>query len=437
MKFLVVTIGAFFLTASVAMAQENVQTFGTIRLEDPSTQGSTISIVPPTGIVPYSLVLPASAADGTWQLLFNVTGSMATASWAPTAFPLGNPTEIPYFNSSSSLVGNPLFTWNNTTQTLSLSGATGSSTLFSMSKTGTLTATHSTLAISNTATSSTANVNKTVLQVVASGAMGSNSAVTGLDVDVAGGTNNYAALFRNGRVGIGLGTSLPNTGIDNATDAANRELNFTGTLQTGTNLNNNFEFNTGNRSSFIRIATTGLGGDFVITGIAGGQSGKYINLYNATSETMILRHDNTSSLAANRILTPTSVDLSIPPRTGVTIQYSSVAERWYVVAAGVSSYNTFATDSKTVTTADKLLPSDRASYIIVTNNNTNNLDCDLEAGVAVGQLVCVQNSGPLTIRSVDGSLINVFGTTLSLAADASVIFIWDGSKWIQAARASG
>jgi hypothetical protein len=152
---------------------------------------------------------------------------------------------------------------------------------------------------------------------------------------------------------------------------------------------------------------------------------------------MVFEHENTGSLAANRFITPTGYDLSIPPRTGVIVQYSATAQRWYVMAAGVSSYNTFATDIKTVTNTDYTLPTSSAAYILVNNNNGNNFDIALEDGVAVGQIICVQCNGPNSIRLVDGGNINVFGTTMTLPNEAAVLFIWDGTKWIQAARATG
>ncbi len=416
--------------------QQSAETFGTIRLEHHEAPGATISLMPPSGVTNYSLTLPATASVGTWQLAFSVDNGSGTSYWAPAGAPVGMPTHIPYFSAPTTLTGNPLHTWNDATSTLQVSGTTSSSTLFSISKSGTLSTSHTSLVLSNTATSATANVNKTAMLIAASGTMGANSNVVGVDVDVAGGTNNIAALFRNGRVGFGLGTSLPVVGFDNAADASNREFSYTGALSVGTTPNHNMEFTTGNRASFIRIATTGLTDDFRITGMAGGQDGKYVHLVNATNQTMIIRHDNTGSSAANRFITTTQYDLSLPPRTGAAMQYSATAQRWLVVSAGVSSYNALAFNSKTVTTGDDLLPTSNAAYILVNNSAGNNFRVYFEDGIALGQIICVQNNGPNSLRISDGTTINVEGTNLSMPTEAAVLFIWDGAKWNQMAAAS-
>jgi hypothetical protein len=436
LSFLVVVFVPCMIAPLALVAQQSAETFGTIRLEHHETPGATISLMPPSGVTNYALTLPATTSVGTWQLGFSVNSAAGTAYWAPAGAPVGLPTHIPYFSDPTTLTGNPLHTWNDGASTLSVNGTTSSSTLFSIAKSGTLSSSHNSMVLSNTATSATASVNKTALVVSASGAMGSASAVTGVDVDVAGGTNNVAALFRNGRVGVGLGTSLPVVGFDNATDASNREFNYTGALSVGTTPNHNVEFTAGNRASFIRIATTGLSGDFQITGLAGGQDGKYIHLVNATNQTMILRHDNTGSSAANRFITTTQYDLSLPPRTGAAIQYSATAQRWLVVSAGVSSYTALAFNSKTVTTGDDQLPTSNAAYVLVNNSAGNNFRVYFEDGIALGQIICVQNNGPNSLRISDGATINVEGVNLSMPTEAAVLFIWDGAKWNQMAAAS-
>lgn len=437
LRFIGIVLALFCIAGSV-LAQVSSETFGQIRLEDPGTPGQAVSLRPPSGITPYTLIFPASMANGSWVLTHTADNNIGIGTWQPWTGISGTATQIPYFSSATQLTGNASLTWDNSNQALSLTGTTGNSNLLSVAKSGTVTADNTVLSLSHTATSVTSGVDKTVLAISASGSVSTGATVTGIDVNVAGGTVNYAALFRSGRVGVGLGASgLPNTQFDIAEDAATRELNYTGTLNVGTTFNNNLEFNTGNRAAFIRVATTGLTNDYSITGLAGGTDGKHINIFNATNQTMVFEHENTGSLAANRFITPTGYDLSIPPRTGVIVQYSATAQRWYVMAAGVSSYNTFATDIKTVTNTDYTLPTSSAAYILVNNNNGNNFDIALEDGVAVGQIICVQCNGPNSIRLVDGGNTNVFGTTMTLPNEAAVLFIWDGTKWIQAARATG
>jgi hypothetical protein len=53
---------------------------------------------------------------------------------------------------------------------------------------------------------------------------------------------------------------------------------------------------------------------------------------------MTLKHQNASSTAANRIRIPNNIDLDISTNGSVTLQYSSVLNRWLVVGfTGASS----------------------------------------------------------------------------------------------------
>lgn len=83
-------------------------------------------------------------------------------------------------------------------------GVTNPNAVFETNATGAKTATYIGNSISNTATSATNAISKTGLDVQSTGVWNGVSAVNvGLNVNVSGGTTNYAALFNGGNVGIG------------------------------------------------------------------------------------------------------------------------------------------------------------------------------------------------------------------------------------------
>ncbi len=239
---------------------------------------------------------------------------------------------------------------------------------------------------------------------------------------------NYAALFTSGSVGIG--TSAPNTMLDVVEDVAYRELNYTTTLSA---TSNDLEFNTGNKASYVRIGTQT--GAFTITGLGGGSTGKIMTIYNASGKTMILKHDNTGSAAANRIINSTTATLYIDDKGSVTLAYSGTDSRWIVTATMGALGMTPTQTTKTVTTTDKTLPSSDNNYIRVTNNS-GTITPTFEDGSYVGQILVIQNDGPNSLTILDTTNVEINGGTVTLGAKDVVTLVWNGTKWYQIAAES-
>jgi hypothetical protein len=122
--------------------------------------------------------------------------------------------------------------------------------------------------------------------------------------------------------GVGINAATPNTVLDVNGDFALRISSFTAGAT-----NNNIVIGS---SSFIRI--TGPGATFNINGIAGGVDGKMIILYNATSSDMYLNHQNTGSIAANRIICSDLANALVKRSGCAVLIYSSTDSRWIVVS---------------------------------------------------------------------------------------------------------
>jgi hypothetical protein len=126
----------------------------------------------------------------------------------------------------------------------------------------------------------------------------------------------------NKRLSVGAGTA-PNTGVDIAKDLATREYNYSTSLS-GTNNDVNFD-GSSNQTSMIRLAAASAG--FTITGLAGGANGKHLTLYNASGQTMTIASQSASSLAANRIITPSGSQTILTGGSADFI-YSATDSRW-------------------------------------------------------------------------------------------------------------
>lgn len=144
----------------------------------------------------------------------------------------------------------------------------------------------------------------------------------------------------SGGVGtLGIGTS-PNTSLDVNGDVSFRFSNITLTNGINTAI-------AAGGSSALRI--TGPTGAFEIHGIAGGENGKVIELYNASGHTMrMFNQSATESTAANRIITGTGHSFEIRNMCGATLVYNPTDSRWVMTASTrntstiVNSMNTYA-----------------------------------------------------------------------------------------------
>ncbi len=422
------TLICFCLSSAILSGQDDsYQTFNAIRLENSSNPGAFVQLNAPTGLTSYNLTLPATGPLNTTQRwAFSLNGSNNALSWYAT--PLGNTNQIAYFTGTESIVSGSNLTWNPTTQQMGVSG-TLNNTLLSLTKSGAITGNDTLLMITATSTGSTA-ISQTLLELNASSTLTAGTR-RGLHIAVTGATNNYAAIFESGRVGVGV--VAPNTTFDVSGTTATREFNYTANLSA---TNNNVDFTgDGNTSSFVRVGST-TSGTVSITGFAGGSNGKVLTVYNATGYGLRLEHNDAGSTAANRIKAPNSTDFVIIPGAAYQLVYSETDQRWIVAFSGPGEITTLGNANVTVTTSSSYqLPSSMSSYIQVTSNCPGN-DCfaTFEDGISPGQILVVQNLGP-DILKFSGSNFAPDNST-NLQDDESIPFIWNGTKWVQMAEAS-
>lgn len=82
----------------------------------------------------------------------------------------------------------------------------------------------------------------------------------------------------------------------------------------------------------VRLATTGITGPYILTGMVPTSNGQLVWLENSdTTDSLIIGHENTGSVTAgNRFTLSNNTNLLLPPATGVWCRYDSTTARWYV-----------------------------------------------------------------------------------------------------------
>lgn len=84
---------------------------------------------------------------------------------------------------------------------------------------------------------------------------------------------------------------------------------------------------------FVKLSALSAAGN--LSGISGGEDGRFLILYNPTTNTsndLTIKHDDSNATAANRIYTMTGADVTIDARGSAMFIYDTEADRWIVIS---------------------------------------------------------------------------------------------------------
>jgi hypothetical protein len=405
------------------MMAQSVETFYGIRLEDETTNNA-IELRPPSLTQSYTLTFPASRPTllpGQSRTL-SINGDSAGLAWGTVPLLTGTTPGVAYFKTNDEVSSSTDFTWNDATRTLTLNNATTGSALITASKAGAPGTDVFVMTLTNASLNPGTTANKRTLQINSTGAWTGNN--IGMEVVVGGGTNNYAATFSGGNVGIGTTTPVATVEING--DMSYTEFNYTTTLPTSSN-NMDFTGN-GNKATLIRIGGTQTA-PFTFTGFAGGVAGKTFTILNASTQPMTISNQNAGSNVTNRFITPGNDAIVIPSQSTVTVHYSGIDQRWYVGAVSPLNFTGYPLTEANVSGTNTVLPTATASYIKVTNNDFNK-DVTLENGVATGQVLIIQNNGTSTYSiRITGGNVEIASSDSTIQPGQAIFMVWDGAKW--------
>jgi len=85
----------------------------------------------------------------------------------------------------------------------------------------------------------------------------------------------------------------------------------------------------GNKVGVLRLSSDA---SRTITGLANGETGKFLYIINVGSFDIVLANQSSSSSATNRIITGTGADLTVESDDVVKLYYDSTTERWRVLS---------------------------------------------------------------------------------------------------------
>ena len=84
---------------------------------------------------------------------------------------------------------------------------------------------------------------------------------------------------------------------------------------------------------FVKLSALSPAGN--LSGISGGEDGRFLILYNPTTNTsndLTIKHDDSNATAANRIYTMTGTDVVVDARGSAMFIYDAEADRWVVIS---------------------------------------------------------------------------------------------------------
>jgi len=238
--------------------------------------------------------------------------------------------------------------------------------------------------LTNTATTSTNSINKYGTEILSTGAWtGATDTNFGLLVNATGGTTNISGIFEGGDLAIN--TTAPAVYVNDNGDFTNNYTNYTAS----NGANNNISI-----GSYTFVRVTGPTAAFSITGITGGVDGKYITLFNSTTQTITISNESASSTAANRIWTLNSTgDIVIAGKTVIKMIYSVADSRWLVMSASTVSIS-----STGLIFSKKPIDQSIASSTTLTNDNDLHLAMNANDSMVVEGYIHYHNTGSSSLQ---------------------------------------
>ncbi len=214
-----------------------------------------------------------------------------------------------------------------------------------------------------------------------------------------------------------------NIGVKTVTPQAVLDVNGSVAVREGTPLsiangtNNNVTIDT---MSFYRItAPTAV---FTITGFTNGFDGRLLTIINATSYTMTLKHQVTSS-SANQINTGGS-DINVASNGVATFMYNSTLTKWVLtggqgIPTTLSGWST--TGNSGTTAGTNFVGTTDAQSLVLKANNTEGMRMLTSGYVGVG------TTTPGTTLEVNGGLSLTPGSVVNLTVNNQVVTVGNES----------
>ena len=219
--------------------------------------------------------------------------------------------------------------------------------------------------------------------------------------------------------------------------AGSFSMRFNGTATLTTGLNNDVVLTL--NQSFVSLITSG-GTGLIITGFTAGRDGQRIVLFNGTTQTVLLKVDSASSIAANRIYTPNYVDIVFYAFASKELIYNQALGKWFVIGSD-DSLVTPTTLSDVITLAnganDNVAITAIQNFVIFGGGGASANISGFTAG-RNGQRILISNLTSYNVKLLHQSTSSSAGNRLTLPEGLSIYIkststkelIYSGSIWL-------
>ncbi len=240
-------------------------------------------------------------------------------------------------------------------------------------------------------------------------------------------SSNVALLNRSGQTFSGTNTFSSLTTFGNASTT---NLSISNSLISLGNFSTpkGADYNTTGTQNDVNLGTGVLfrysgSGAATFTGFAGGTDGREIHIMNVSSSNITINHQDTGSVAANRVITSNGSSVIIPPAVTIVLQYDSAASRWRILTVtltptSISSF-AFLQNGNTFGAAANIGLTDAYPLNIMTSG-TNRFTVATSSATFTGTgATTITTDNTLTLSSASGSALNInSGTNGALNLDS-------------------
>ena len=247
---------------------------------------------------------------------------------------------------------------------------------------------------------------------IADGALSSNVVLLNRNGQIFTGTNTFSSLTT-----LNGGASTTNMSLSGDLYATGNFATPSGADYTTTGSQNNVNLGSGSLFRYTGSSSA------TFTGVTGGTDGRQIHIMNTSSSNLTVTNQDTNSIAANRIVTPNSGNIIIPPLATSVMQYDSVAARWRLLTVTLSSFSVsgfaYIQGGNAYGSAANLGTTDANGLNFITSGATRLSVASDSATLTGTGATSITTNNTLSLSSAAGLALNVTsGTTGALNLDS-------------------
>lgn len=181
-----------------------------------------------------------------------------------------------------------------------------------------------------------------------------------------------------------------------------------------------------------------------VHGIAAGVDGQHLVFHNGSTQAATIKHQSGTATAADRLILPGALDLSVSANSSAEFIYDTTQSRW-VQKSGSGSGGGALTVSDSRGSPANIVAGTAIAFtagtqriMLFVQGSGGHVDMSanpqVQAGTVVGQeMTIIGRNDDQTIKLEDGTGLSLNGE-MYLGADSVLVLVWDGSVWVEFSR---